>query len=162
MSRPIKIKSKDTILASLNFKPYRNTAERHFTRFLPAPGQPERIEIATPWGESLTAKPGDYLVSEMDAPDDIWPVDAEIFESTYDITSPGHCAKRALTHLVPMVEVTDGDPEQPVTRITQPGQNISLFVQFAVNSRCEDGQVRVMRVDAANALRCGDQVHFRI
>jgi hypothetical protein len=114
MSEPMRITPEDKILQRLTFKPYRSTVERHFEQFLPKPGEPERVEIATPWGESLTAKPGDYLVSELDAPDDTWPVDAEIFESTYIITAPGRCTKRALTLLVPLVELT-GDPDQMVT-----------------------------------------------
>lgn len=121
MSEPLRLKPTDKILEQLPFKPYRSTVERRFERFLPAPGEPERMEVATPWGESLTAKPGDYLVSEIEAPEDIWPVDSEIFENTYLITRPGHCVKRAITLLVPLVEVT-GDPDRLVTIQTMEGE----------------------------------------
>ena len=121
MSKAMRITPGDEILQRLDFKPYRSTVERHFERFSPKPGEPERVEIATPWGESLTAKPGDYLVSEMDTPDDTWPVDSEIFENTYIITRPGYCTKRALTELVPLVDLTGGNPDQLVNIKTMEG-----------------------------------------
>ena len=61
MTIPIELKSEDPILKTLHFMPYRNMVERRVERFMPAPGEPEQKEVATPWGESLTAKPGDYL-----------------------------------------------------------------------------------------------------
>ncbi len=116
MPEPILITPRDPILERLDFKPYRSTVERHFERFAPAPGEPQQQEIDTPWGESLTATAGDYLVSEKDAsPKDQWPVTADIFEATYEIVRPGVCVKRALTYLVPMVALTGGDPEQKVS-----------------------------------------------
>ena len=111
----------DPILDRLKFKPYRSIVERRFERFLPKPGEPDRMEIPTPWGESLTATPGDYLVSEMDSPNDRWPVEAEIFENSYEIVRPGVCIKRAVTRLVPLVDVTDGDADQMVTVYTLEG-----------------------------------------
>jgi hypothetical protein len=111
----------DPILDKLNFKSYQNIVERRFERFLPKPGEPDSMEIPTPWGESLTATPGDYLVSEMDSPNDRWPVEAEIFENSYEIIRPGVCVKRALTKLVPLVDVTDGDADQMVTVYTLEG-----------------------------------------
>jgi len=130
MASAIKITSKDSILKSLNFIPYRNMVERRVERFLPKPGEPERMEVATPWGESLTAKSGDYLVSEMDSPDDRWPVDSEIFEKTYEIIRPGYCVKRALTYLVPLTDLTNGDAEQLVTVFTMEGPETVLAGDF--------------------------------
>lgn len=122
MSKNILLKSNDPILKQLNFKPYRSTVERRVERFLPPPSAPQSIEIKTPWGEFLTISAGDYLVSEMDSnPDDRWPVKANIFEETYIQTRPGHCVKRALTMLVPLVDVTGGDPDVVVTVETLEG-----------------------------------------
>jgi len=121
MTEPIIITALDPVIDKLNFQSYKSTVERSFIRFMPAPGEPERKEIPTPWGESLTAKAGDYLVSEMDTPDDSWPVDAEIFENSYEIIRPGVCVKRALTKLAPLVDVTDGDEDRMVTVYTLEG-----------------------------------------
>lgn len=121
MTEPTKITALDPIIDRLNFKSFKSTVERSFMRFTPAPGEPERKEIPTPWGESLTAKAGDYLVSEIDSPDDRWPVDAEIFENSYEIIRPGVCVKRALTRLVPLVDVTNGNEDQMVTVYTLEG-----------------------------------------
>ena len=121
MTKHIEITSKDPILEVLQFRSYQSTVERRFDRFLPEPGEPDRMEVPTPWGESLTAKAGDYLVSEMDAPDDCWPVDAEIFEDSYEIIRPGICVKKAYTDLVPLVDLTEGDADQMVTVYTLEG-----------------------------------------
>ena len=121
MTEPIELTALDPIIDKLNFKSYKSTVERRFERFLPGPGEPDEKEIPTPWGESLTATPGDYLVSEMDSPDDRWPVEAEIFESSYEIIRPGICKKKAVTKLVPLVDVTHGDADQMVTVYTLEG-----------------------------------------
>lgn len=121
MKEPIELRSDDPIVKTLKFIPHRSKVERRVERYKPKPGQPERMEVATPWGESLTAKPGDYLVSELDSPDDRWPVDGQIFEESYEIIREGYCVKRALTYLVPLTEVTDGDAEQLVTVYTLEG-----------------------------------------
>jgi hypothetical protein len=115
MKAPITITSADPILKKLRFKPHRSNVRRRVVRFLPASGGPQTVDLKTPWGEVLTAKPGDYLVSEMDSPNDAWPVDSGIFEQTYEIIEPGICIKRALTDLIPLTELTGGDPEQMVT-----------------------------------------------
>ena len=70
MKKHVELTALHPILDRLNFKPYKSIVERRFERFLPEPGKPEQIEIPTPWGESLTAKAGDYLVSEMDSIND--------------------------------------------------------------------------------------------
>jgi hypothetical protein len=121
MKEPIELTTLDPIIDKLNFKPYKSTVERRFERFLPEPGEPAEKEIPTPWGESLTATTGDYLVSEMDSPGDRWPVEAEIFENSYEIIRPGVCVKRAVTKLVPLVDVTDGDEDRMVTVYTLEG-----------------------------------------
>ena len=115
------VTSKDSLLDSLNFKPYRNTVERRAVPFLPAPNEPQTKEINTPWGVQLTASPGDFLVSEVDAPDDYWPVNPTIFEESYVVTRPGYCAKKALTLLVPLTDLTGGDEDQEVTIETLEG-----------------------------------------
>lgn len=121
MTNHIELTALDPIIDTLNFKSYQSTVERRFERFLPKPGDPERVEIPTPWGESLTAKAGDYLVSEMDNPEDRWPVDAEVFENSYEIVRPGVCIKKAMTKLVPLVDVTNGNADEMVTVYTLEG-----------------------------------------
>jgi hypothetical protein len=117
----IVITSDDPILERLNFKPYRSTAVRRVKPFLPGPNEPQTLQLTTPWGSMLTAKKGDFLLSEVDAPDDSWPVDANIFDETYVITEPGFCIKRATTLLVPLTDVTDGDEDRMVTVQTLEG-----------------------------------------
>jgi len=121
LREPIIITSQDSLLRVLDFKPYRSVVERRVVAFLPAPGQPQTIDVTTPWGAQLTAKRGDMLVSEVDTPDDVWPVDPEIFDASYIIVRPGFCVKRAITWLVPLVDVTHGDPDQLVTVETLEG-----------------------------------------
>jgi len=120
MRAPIVISSDDAILRTLNFKPYRSKVERRVIPFLPAPGEPQSMEVITPWGAQLTAKFGDFLVSEVDTPSDYWPIDPQIFEESYVIIRPGYCVKKALTLLVPLTEIT-GDPEREVTIISLEG-----------------------------------------
>ena len=121
MTDPIDIHSTDPILETLNFKPHYNEVERAFARFIPADGEPNTIEVPTAWGETLTAKTGDYLVGPLDNPSDRWPVDADIFEKTYKILRPGVCVKVASTNLAPLVDITGGDEEQLVTVHTLEG-----------------------------------------
>ncbi len=122
MSEAILIKSDDPIINTLNFKAYRSTVERRVERFMPASHEPQNIEVATPWGESLTVNAGDYLVSEIDSPPgDRWPVEASIFEETYVITRSGFCLKRALTLLVPLVDAVKDGPDQEVVVETLEG-----------------------------------------
>lgn len=120
MRAPIVISSDDSILRALNFKPYRSKVERRVIPFLPAPGEPQSMEVSTPWGAQLTAKFGDFLVSEVDTPSDYWPIDPVIFEESYVIIRPGYCVKKALTMLVPLTDIT-GDPERQVTIISLEG-----------------------------------------
>jgi hypothetical protein len=120
MRAPIVISSDDSILRTLNFKPYRSKVERRVIPFLPPPGEPQSMEVSTPWGAQLTAKFGDFLVSEVDTPNDYWPIDPVIFEESYVIIRPGYCVKKALTLLVPLTDIT-GDPEREVTIISLEG-----------------------------------------
>jgi hypothetical protein len=115
MAQPIDLTSDDPILQSLNFKPYRNVAVRRVRPFLPAPNEPQTMNVVTPWGATLEAKSGDMLLSELDAPNDVWPVAADIFDLTYMVTEPGLCIKKAVTMLVPMKDVTGGDEDKLVT-----------------------------------------------
>ena len=121
MSKKIVITSDDPILQSLNFKPFRSKVERRVIPFLPKHEDPQTMDVKTPWGQVLTAKKGDFLVSEINTPDDYWPIDPEIFEDSYLITKPGYCAKNAVTLLVPLTDITDGDPDQEVTIVSLEG-----------------------------------------
>ena len=121
MREPIIVKSDDPILNTLEFKPYRNVVQRRVIPFIPGEGQPQTMEVITPWGAHLMAKKGDLLVGELNAPDDMWPVTPEIFDASYMMIGPGRCVKRAVTLLVPLTDLTNGDPDQPVTIHTLEG-----------------------------------------
>ena len=108
----------DPIIDKLNFKSYISAIERRFERFLPGPEEPKSKEIPTPRGDALTATAGDYLVSEIDVPDDRWSVHPEIFEESYEVVRPGGCVKTVITNLVHLVDVTEGDSDQLVTVYT--------------------------------------------
>ncbi len=108
------ITSDDSILQTLNFKPYRSTVERRVIPFLPGPDEPQSIELKTPWGAQLTATRGDFLVSELETPNDYWPIDPAIFEESYVLIRPGYCAKKAITLLAPLTDITH-DPDRQVT-----------------------------------------------
>lgn len=114
LKETIALTSDDPIIKTLNFKPFRSLVQRRVEPFLPTPDQPQTRVVVTPWGVTLTAKKGDLLVSEMDAPDDLWPIAPHIFDETYLIIGPGLCVKRAITLLVPLTDLTDGDEDQLV------------------------------------------------
>jgi hypothetical protein len=94
--------------------------ERRVVPFFPAPDEPQTMEIDTPWGTQLTARKGDFLVSEVETPDDYWPIDPMIFEESYVMIRPGYCVKKAITLLVPLIDLT-GDPGREVTVVTLEG-----------------------------------------
>jgi hypothetical protein len=121
MGKPIVITSDDPVLESLNFKPYRSKVERRVIPFFPSSDEPQTLDVKTPWGAVLTAKKGDFLVSEIDQPNDYWPIDPVIFEDSYILTRPGYCAKNAITLLVPLTDVTNGDQDQIVTVVSLEG-----------------------------------------
>ena len=119
-SDPLVIASSDSILEKLNFKPYRNKVERRVVPFFPAPNEPQTLEIDTPCGTHLTARKGDFLVSEVETPDDYWAIDPVIFEESYVIIRPGYCVKKAVTLLVPLPDIP-GAPDRLVTVVTLEG-----------------------------------------
>ena len=120
MKEPVVITSSDPVLKSLPFKPFRSKVERRVIPFMPAPGEAQFMEVKTPWGAMLTAKSGDFLVSEVDKPHDYWPIEPSIFEESYVLIRPGYCVKKAVTLLTPLIEVTH-DPEAMVTVVTLEG-----------------------------------------
>jgi hypothetical protein len=121
MTKEIIITSDNPILQTLNFKPYRSKVERRVIPFMPEPGEQQSMDIKTPWGAVLTAKSGDFLISEVETPNDFWPIDATIFEESYVLIRPGYCVKKAVTLLVPLVDVTNGDPDALVTVVSLEG-----------------------------------------
>jgi hypothetical protein len=121
MNNPILITSDDPVLNSLNFKPYRSKVERRVIPFVPPPDRPQTMEVDTPWGQQLTARRGDFLVSEVDKPHDFWPVDPLIFDDSYILIRPGYCVKKAITLLVPLTDLTHGNPDQLVTVVSLEG-----------------------------------------
>ena len=121
MTENIVITSDNPILQTLNFKPYRSKVERRVIPFMPAPNEEQSMDIKTPWGAVLTAKSGDFLISEVDAPNDFWPIDAVIFEESYVLIRPGYCVKKAVTLLVPLTDVTHDDPDAMVTVVSMEG-----------------------------------------
>ena len=121
MKEPVVLKSDDPILKTLNFKPYRNMVQRRVEMFSPRDNEPQTKDVTTPWGSVLTAQKGDFIISELDAPDDKWPVNAEIFDVSYMIIGPELCVKRAITLLVPLTDLTQGDEDQKVTIHTLEG-----------------------------------------
>jgi hypothetical protein len=68
----------------------------------------------------LTARKGDFLISEVETPDDYWSIDPVIFEESYVMIRPGYCIKKAVTLLVPLTDIT-GDPDRMVTVVTLEG-----------------------------------------
>ena len=123
MENTLVITSDDPILQTLTFKPYRSKVERRVIPFMPAPSEPQFMDITTPWGAVLTAKSGDFLISEVDAPNDFWPIDAVIFEESYVLIRPGYCVKKAVTLLVPLTDVTMGDADALVTVVSMEGSD---------------------------------------
>ena len=121
MAEPIVITSDNPILHKMNFKPYRSKVERRVIPFMPMSNEVQFMDIKTPWGATLTAKSGDFLISEIDAPNDFWPIDATIFEESYILIRPGYCVKKAVTLLVPLTEITHDDPDAMVTVVSMEG-----------------------------------------
>jgi hypothetical protein len=131
MSEPLVITSTDSILSTLKFKRFRSKVERRVVPFLPAPDEPQSMEINTPWGTQLTASKGDFLVSEVATPNDYWAVDPVIFEESYIITRPGYCIKSAITLLAPLTDIT-GDPDREVTVVTLEGPETVRAADFYI------------------------------
>lgn len=122
MSEPIVITAADSIIRTLNFKSYRSKVERRFVRFMPKPNDPQTIEVRIERGTGgYMGKKGDFLISELDRPDDFWAIDPGLFEQTYVIVRPGYCVKKATTLLVPLTDLTVDDPDQKVILVTLEG-----------------------------------------
>ena len=130
MVKKVELYSNDPIIERLHFRPYRIIEERRVKQFLPKPDEPQTMEIITPWGGYLTATPGDYLISEIDSPNDCWPIDSRIFEESYEIIRPGYCVKRATVDLIPLVDLTDGDEDQMVIVHTLEGTEVARAGDF--------------------------------
>ncbi|HEX9330371.1 MAG TPA: hypothetical protein VF896_00705 [Anaerolineales bacterium] len=120
MSDPLVIKPTDPILSTLNFKRYHTIVERRVVPFLPAPDEPQTMDVDTLWGAKLIVRKGDFLASEVATPNDFWPIDPVIFEESYVIIRPGYCVKKAVTLLVPLTDIT-GDPDCKVTVVSLEG-----------------------------------------
>jgi hypothetical protein len=120
MSDPLIIRSTDPILSTLDFEHYHSIVERRVIPFFPTRDEPQTLEVDTPWGASLTASKGDLLASEVDTPNDYWPIDPVIFEESYVIIRPGYAIKRAPTLLVPLTALTN-DPDREVTVVSLEG-----------------------------------------
>jgi hypothetical protein len=151
MEDPIVLTSDSPILANLNFKSYRNMAQRGVIPFLPREDEPQIREVFTPWGSKLTAKKGDMLVFELDKPDDKWPVDPVIFDETYMIIHPGFCVKKGLTQLVPLVDVTNGDHDRFVEVHTLEGPESVRAGDFFL-ARGIKGEIWPYPIDKANQI----------
>jgi hypothetical protein len=121
MHEPIILTAEDPRLQTIAFRPYRSTVLRRAEPFRPASEEPQEMAVNTPWGETILAEPGDYIVSEIDRPEERWPVDRETFEKSYLEVEPGIFAKRSLVDLAPLVDLTGGDPHQMVTIQTMEG-----------------------------------------
>lgn len=121
MTDPILLTSDSPILDKLKFKPFRSAVVRRVKSFLPSPEESQTLDITTPWGATLTAKRGDKLLSELDSPNDVWPVDGTIFDESYMMVERGYCIKSAVTMLIPMTDITTGDVDGLVTVETMEG-----------------------------------------
>jgi hypothetical protein len=117
MNEPIEIHSDDDSLKKVQFKIYGYKDKRVAKQFMPKPDEPQTKELEVPWGDTLTMKRGDYLVSSADDTKNQWPVEKEIFEQSYTEEEPGSgiFKKVASVGLVPLTEFTNGNPEQLVT-----------------------------------------------
>ena len=151
MDNTIIVSSDDPILKSLNFKPYRSKVERRVLPFMPRPDEPQTMEVNTPWGQQLTARRGDMLVSEVDKPGDFWPVDPLIFDASYILTRPGFCVKKALTWLVPLIDITNGDPDRSVTVVSLEGAETVRAGDFYL-ARGVKGEVWAYPIDKINEV----------
>ncbi len=125
MSKPLVITSSDLLLEHFAIETFISGAELGDGRivpFFPRPGANLKPWISIlPGVTELTAQKGDFLISEVDAPNDYWPIDPVIFEESYVIIRPGYCVKSAITLLVPLTDITNGAEDQMVTVISLEG-----------------------------------------
>lgn len=119
MSR-IELRADDALIKKLPFKTYQHVVHRQATQFSPKPNEPQQQQVKTPWGEQLLIKSGDYLVNELDSPEDKWPVAEDIFKKTYAEVEPGLVIKKESTELLPLVDIV-ADPNDTVAIYTLEG-----------------------------------------
>lgn len=117
MKESIEIRADDPILKKVKFKIYGYKDKRVAKQFLPKPDEPQTKELEVPWGDTLTMKRGDYIVSSTQDSENSWPVEKDIFEKSYKEEEPGTGVFRkvASVALAPLTEFTDGNPDQMVT-----------------------------------------------
>ena len=120
MSKSIKLHSHHPLVEGTMFEKYRCKNKRRAVKFSPEPHEPQEMELKTPWGAVLKVSRGDYIVSELETPDDHWPVAAQIFEDSYEEVAPGIYCKRAITQLAPLTRLVP-DANQTVTIETLEG-----------------------------------------
>ncbi|HBY09040.1 MAG TPA: hypothetical protein DEH22_15140 [Chloroflexi bacterium] len=114
MKSLIEIESDSPFLKILNFRPYCcGGIERKAEQFIPDSAESPTKEIEAPWGGTLTAESGDYIVSDMENPDDSWVVKKSIFDTTYSKTRHNTYVKSASVYLVPLTDIT-GRPDELV------------------------------------------------
>ena len=114
MEQLMEIKSDSPFLKILDFRPYCcNGDERLVEQFLPDNHESQTKEIEAPWGGTLTAKAGDYIVRDLKNPDDSWVVKKSIFDTTYSKTRNDTYIKSASVFLVPLTDIT-GNPDEKV------------------------------------------------
>ena len=117
----MEIRENSPFLKILSFKPYRyKGVERQAEQFLPEENDPPTKEIKTPWGATLMAAPGDYIVHDKDNPEDTWVVEKNIFNTTYIRSRAGLYVKKSHVLLVPLTEVT-GHVDEEVVIYTKEG-----------------------------------------
>jgi hypothetical protein len=87
MRKPMKIQANSPTLKMLHFRPYRyQGAERQAEQFIPDDDASVK-QVQTPWGGTLTAEPGDYIVQDANNPDDAWVVKKDrLFASFKEVT----------------------------------------------------------------------------
>ena len=61
MRKPITLTAQDSLIEQLAFKPFRSAVERRAAQYQPS-DPTHTLDVNTPWGETLTAEKGDYLV----------------------------------------------------------------------------------------------------
>lgn len=121
MDEPLEISDHDAILDTVDFRPYISNTERHAEQFLPPPDAPQTVEVHTPWGGTLLAQAGDYIVNDVKNRADCWVVEREIFETTYHQVRPGRWVKSAITYLAPLTDLTGQVEDRTVTIHTLEG-----------------------------------------
>lgn len=138
MGKLMEIKSDSPFLKILNFRPYCcNGDERKVEQFLPENNESQTKEIEAPWGGTLTANAGDYIVSDIQNPNDSWVVKKSIFDTTYSKTRNNTYIKSGTVYLVPLTDIT-GNPDEEVIVHTLEGQMTVRSGDFYLAQGVED------------------------